>query len=477
MEPKIIKLSFIGAFLSLSNCVNATSFTQQNVAKALGIINLTFEAFGGAEKLEQLDSVILDFDQVRPKIGQSKKPNPPWDTVSESQHDTFNFEKLVYYSHKKTDNSDAFSDVGLTADDKSSSFINHQLRTRTSIPNATFDDIAGTQIRQISTLLLKRLQSYTDSARYLGEHSFNGKAHDLINFTIPGTPSITLYIDQKNHMVSKSERMSGTRLIEYFYKDYKKVDGIYFPFNKTTTSNGELIVEDNITSYQVNKVDDDKLQMHADYHQIAAKEIKTTKMGEGVYWVTDGGQNSLFVEFEDRLMMIGGFFGVTQRIAEIQKTLPNKQVKQMVITHHHSDHIAGSKEAQKSNISIVALKDHQQVIRETMGEKEQSKVMFETVVNKRVFEDMSQKLVLIDIGPTPHSDHHLLAYLPKQGIIFEADHFVVPAMGPMPVSTPNIEHLVNSIKKHNLNVLQIAPAHGDRSVSYQQLMESYNKKI
>ena len=85
--------------------------------------------------------------------------------------------------------------------------------------------------------------------------------------------------------------------------------------------------------------------------------------------------------------------------------------------------------------------------------------------------------MFIDIAPTPHSDHHLLAYLPKQGIIFEADHFVIPAMGAMPVSTPNIEHLVNSIKKHDLKVLQITPAYGDRSVSFKQLMESYNKKI
>lgn len=194
------------------------------------------------------------------------------------------------------------------------------------------------------------------------------------------------------------------------------------------------------------------MQTHADYQEVVTTEIKTTKIGEGVYWVTDVGQNSLFVEFEDRLMMIAGFLGVTQRIAQIQKTLPNKPVKQMVIIHHHSNHIPGSPKAQKSDISIVALKENQQVIRETLDEKEQSTVMFETVVEKKVFEYMSQKLVLIDIGPPPHSDHHLITYLPKQGIIFEADHFLVPPVGAIPASTPNIEHLVNSIKKYDLKV-------------------------
>ena len=39
---------------------------------------------------------------------------------------------------------------------------------------------------------------------------------------------------------------------------------------------------------------------------------------------------------------------------------------------------------------------------------------------------------ILDIGPTAHTEHLLVAYLPEEGTLFEADHFALPASGPIP---------------------------------------------
>jgi len=82
-----------------------------------------------------------------------------------------------------------------------------------------------------------------------------------------------------------------------------------------------------------------------------------------------------------------------------------------------------------------------------------------------------------DIGPTPHADHFLLTYLPKQKVIFIADHFFPTDSGSMPPRDPNIKRLVEAIKERGIDVKIIVFAHGSKVATYAQLLESYNKVI
>mgnify|MGYP001813408962 FL=1 len=42
------------------------------------------------------------------------------------------------------------------------------------------------------------------------------------------------------------------------------------------------------------------------------------------------------------------------------------------------------------------------------------------------------RVELYNIGPTPHAGNILIAWLPEQKLIFEADHFPQPAHGRIP---------------------------------------------
>lgn len=460
--------------------VVASNYTQENVRKSQQIIDQTLAAYGGSEKIASFNSIIVDYTVTNVNAGQSRKPTPPWDESQNDRLDAFDFvNQIAVTRFNGSGGGNIFAGTNVT-DGENSANYNDILKTRSKVESPNFDVSAGPGLRTNATFLLKRLQQYAASARHLGEIEFDGSSHDLLSFTMPGGPALTLYIDQKTHQINKSERVSGPFLVEYFFKKHKQVDGILFPFENSYTVDGLPAQTFNVESYQVNQPLTRYTQMPKDYFDVAATAagtMKTTNMGQGVYWVTQNNQNSLFVEFEDHLMMIGGLPGVSQRISEIKKTVPDKPVKYTVMTHHHSDHIGGSQEVQNAGIKFIASKAHEQVIRESLIEKDRKLAQFELIESKKIYQDKKQRLEIHDIGPTPHAEHMLLAYLPQQGIIFEVDHFGVPTSGPMPPRTPNIERLVESIKQRGLKVKKITSAHSSTVATFEQLMESYKKTL
>jgi hypothetical protein len=80
---------------------------------------------------------------------------------------------------------------------------------------------------------------------------------------------------------------------------------------------------------------------------------------------------------------------------------------------------------------------------------------------RRVLSDGTQRLELIDVGPNPHAKEMVIAYLPKQRIVFQGDLFFMPAndapTGPPQESTLGFARKVDELK---LKFDRIASVHG-----------------
>lgn len=459
--------------------VHAANFTQENVQTSQEIISKTLEAYGGAEKIRDLQQVKVSYDVTNVAAGQSRKPGPPWDQDKRQRVTAFDFVKQQAFTSFKGVNAGLpFAGVNIVNGENSAN-LDPILKTTTPVEGADFNIVAGGSMRSNGTFMVKRLQQFAGSARYLGEIEFNKRPHQLLSFTMTGGPALTLYIDKKSHLVSKNERVVGNFLVEYYFSDYKKVDGIMFPFTNSYTVDGAPAQTFVATSYEVNKPFDNMLELPKDYILLAAAlptDIKTHSLGDNAYWVTQNGQNSLFVEFADHLMMVGGLPGVSARVSEIQKTVTNKPVKYVVMTHHHADHVGGSQEANDAGITFVAVKSHKQVISEAISEETRKTAKFDLVKGSKIYQDDGQRLEIYDIGPTDHTEHFLLAYHPASGTIFEADHFRIPDSGPLSYNNENIDAIVKAIKKHGLKVKKIASAHSSRTATLEELMTSHGKR-
>ena len=184
------------------------------------------------------------------------------------------------------------------------------------------------------------------------------------------------------------------------------------------------------------------------------------KLADGVYRIT-GGYVSLAVEFRDHIVVLEGGESEARGlavIAETKRLFPNKRIKYVVNTHPHFDHAAGLAPFAADG-AIVLIDDNSQYFMEQsllsprtlVGDvlaKSKKKPKVESVIEKMVLQDDTRTIELHHVSGLEHSDAMLMAYLPREKILFTAD-FSAPPEG-LPVS-PSIVTLSENINRLNLD--------------------------
>jgi glyoxylase-like metal-dependent hydrolase (beta-lactamase superfamily II) len=214
----------------------------------------------------------------------------------------------------------------------------------------------------------------------------------------------------------------------------------------------------------------------------AAPTVQSQKLADGVYRIT-GGYVALAVEFKDHVVVLEGGQNEARGlavIAETKKVIPNKPIKYVVNTHAHFDHASGLAPFAAEGITIITHQNNKAFLekllsgpRTLVGDtlaKSNRKPKVESAGAKRVLKDETHTIELHHITDLAHSDGMLVAYLPKEKILFTGD-FNIPAQG-QPVS-PAIATLIQNIERLKLDfeghVLVHAP-NPDRPLTRADLM-------
>jgi hypothetical protein len=92
----------------------------------------------------------------------------------------------------------------------------------------------------------------------------------------------------------------------------------------------------------------------------------------------------------------------------------------------------------------------------------QRRVSFEAVSQKYVVSDGVRTMDVYPIQGSSHNGTMLVAYLPKEKILVNADLYSPPAQGAQPpsVPTPSMVTLNQNIHRLKLDVVQHVPIHG-----------------
>jgi glyoxylase-like metal-dependent hydrolase (beta-lactamase superfamily II) len=139
------------------------------------------------------------------------------------------------------------------------------------------------------------------------------------------------------------------------------------------------------------------------------------------------------------------------------------------MTHHHGDHIGGLRSFIAEGATVITTPGNRSTV-EAMAAAPQSDRLAKNPrapqfafieKGRRVLKDGTQTLELIDIGPNPHAKELVIAYLPRQRILFQGDLFFLPAndapTGPPQESTSSFARRVGELK---LQFDRIASVHG-----------------
>ncbi|MGK2925721.1 MAG: MBL fold metallo-hydrolase, partial [Lysobacterales bacterium] len=423
--------------LLTSGAALAESLPLRSVNQANAVIDAAVEAYGGTEALDALQTVAQKQNFTTYATGQSRKPGPPWDEGKASNFNAIDLENEIFVNHNAGEGGGFVFDQGVIINDDKSWQLNHFAGTAAPLAEPDYDTQSGPFIRVTAPLLIKQLLARRQAAHWLGEAEVDGRMHDIVTLVMETGPGLALYFDRQNHMLTRMERaLPPFGQVEYQFLDYATSDGV--PFNQTLRLfvNGEpnLVLE--VLETQVNQPLDRWLEVPATLERVAAVRpdaLASQEIDEGVFLIGGNGTYSLFVEMADHVVAIEGTTVVPDAIKELRKQVPDKPIRYGVLTHHHSDHIPGAAAYAQEGATIVTFKENETLVREAAKDPD-AKLQF---VDQRLsLSDGSRTVEFHDIGPTPHAEHILIAYLPAEGIIFEADHFPQPPTGGIPPAVP-----------------------------------------
>jgi len=210
--------------------------------------------------------------------------------------------------------------------------------------------------------------------------------------------------------------------------------------------------------------------------------VVSQKLADGVWLIGGGSHNSVAVEFKDFVAVVEAPLNEARSIAvidEVTKLVPNKNIRYVVNTHHHFDHSGGLRTYLAHGAVVITHKANKDFYERVafypvprsmqpdrfstyyMRTANGAPPMIETVDQKYVLSDGKRTLELHPVANLNHAATMLLAYLPTEKILINADLYTPAAAGqPAPALTPNMTVLSRNIQRLKLDVAQHVAIHG-----------------
>ena len=451
------------------------------------IIDAAVSALGGEEGLRAIDNVILkESGQTmnRLQMPTPAGPHTPGTLEEEVTLDLKNSRLLV--KNHGAGAGFAFNAVNVVKDGEGTAF-DLRAGTVTPIPAATATSPVFVQYhRRLPQLLLRQALDRAMSARYLGDDTFNGRKHQVVTFVMTDGSQIAMWVDANSKLLSKyeimfSDPLIGDRASSVVYGPYSAKGNTKVPAGFDLIQDGEPITKFKYTDVTFNSKLDDQLFEPKKDGFVAVKAAPpggpeaVNKLADGVLLlenIAGPNQNMLAVEFKDYILVVeapGTSAGTATALTKIKEALPGKPVRYVVPTHHHGDHIGGLRTLIAEGATVVTTPGNRWVIeaestapiKDALA-RNPRKAKIETIQNKkRVFEDGTQTVEIIDVGPNSHATEMLVAYLPKQKLLFQGDLFIVPLndapVGPAQQTTIDF---AKRVKELGLQIDRVAGVHG-----------------
>ena len=210
--------------------------------------------------------------------------------------------------------------------------------------------------------------------------------------------------------------------------------------------------------------------------------VTTRELADGVWLLGGSSHNSVAVEFDDYIAVVEAPVDERRNLAvidEITRLLPNKPIRFLVNTHQHHDHIGGLRTYMHIGATIIThWKNYDFYTRDVLNYSPRTLdpdmvslwpptelaegYQYETVRENYSLNNGERSMHMSYVHPLTHVEGMLIAYLPTERILIEADLFDSSSAGvPVPTRvTPANRSLFNHVRRLSLNVQTIVPIHG-----------------
>ena len=307
-----------------------------------------------------------------------------------------------------------------------------------------------------------------------------------VSFTVGGKYRYVGTVNAKNQVTQISTWIDnpvlGDTLVETKFIDYKDFGGIQFPSQIVRTQGGHPVLDINVATAKANP--NIEIKVPQDLTKAPAVNVASEKISEGVFYLTGGTHHSLAIDQTDHITIVEAPLNEERSLAVIAKAkelIPNKPIKYLINTHAHFDHAGGLRTFVDEGASIVTLKANKPYYEKVWAtahsihpdrlEASKKAPNFVALTDKCVLADEKHPIEIHSIANNGHNDAFVLAYLPNDKVLIEADAYTpLAANAPVPTSlNPYAANLYENVQKLNLNVEKIAALHGPRLVGLADL--------
>jgi glyoxylase-like metal-dependent hydrolase (beta-lactamase superfamily II) len=423
---------------------------------------------------ENLDSIAYSGTawEVRNSFLQTPSANPPWpgDNVA-------NYQRAIDLTRPASRATGETFEQGL--------FLGPPV-AGTYTQNIPADQTGWTQQSEIWLTPWGFLRGAAANSAEATAQQIDGRPYTVVTWMSPETqtsPSglrytVTGYLDDRN-LVERVETwvehpIMGDMLVRQVYSEYRDFGGVMVPARMVQERGGGAVFEVTVTDATANPPDVAARLTPPPAAGgggrgagagrgggggrgggPAAPTELAQELAEGVYLIT-GGYVSLAVEFADYVAVFEGGQPETrgqQVIDEVKRVIPGKPIRYVINSHPHSDHTGGLAPFIREGATVithannVAFLDMAFSTPRTLAGQPTMDPQFEGVDDVRVIEDGTMRLELHHI-PNLHTDGMLVAYLPVQRILFQAD-FTLPQPGQEP--NPFVVSLAENVERLGLD--------------------------
>lgn len=210
--------------------------------------------------------------------------------------------------------------------------------------------------------------------------------------------------------------------------------------------------------------------------------VTSEEIAEGVWLLGGGSHNSVAVEMSDSIVVIEAPLDEARSLAvieEIVRIIPDKAIRYIVNTHDHYDHLGGLRTYLHIGATVITHQRNRlfyetELLNYTPRTLEPDMLALyppTEIAEGYTMEDVDERYVLSDGErllelhyvqglSSVHVEGMLMAYLPKEKILIEADLFDLTAEGAVISSAEQHEALRRNVGQLGLEVETIVPIHG-----------------
>lgn len=308
------------------------------------------------------------------------------------------------------------------------------------------------------------------------QSTVDGKPVTAITFTEPGRFTATVLVNS-DRLVERVESRAPDPVMGEVetvttYSGYRDVGGIKFPTRIQQTAGGHPVLDVTVKDVTPNAPADIQAP---ELVRSAAERVTAEKVADGIWYLAGGSHHSVAIEMSDHVIVVEAPLNDARTgamLAQVKQLVPAKPIRYVVNSHGHFDHSGGLRAAVAEGATIVTRAPNQPYFERVFATQTRiahdqlaasgRKASFLAVDDKRVLTDGTRQVELYAIADSVHSNSFLMAYLPKERLLIQADAFTPGAPNSPPPATPNANNvnLIANIERLKLSVDRILPLHG-----------------